>query len=198
MAYPAIEAPSGLVPVNRLDGMPYAGATRQFKVASGYNTSIFNGDAVKVDGTTGTVVREAADAQMDVIGIFLGCSYTDPVLKYTIHSQYFPANTVASDIVAYVVDDPNVVFKVAIVSSGTTIGSMAQTDLGGNAQLIDNSGDAATGKSAVAVSDTTATTATLPVKVVGLVEETKDSSGGFTEALVKWNAGHQYSNTTGV
>jgi hypothetical protein len=198
MAYPAIEAPSGLVPVNRLDGMPYAGATRQLKVASGYNTSIFNGDAVKIDGSTGTVVREAADAQMDVIGIFVGCSYTDPVLKYTIHSQYLPANTVASDIVAYVVDDPNVVFKVAVVSSGTTIGSMAQTDLGGNAQLVDNSGDTATGKSSVAVLDSTATTATLPVKVVAFVEETKDSSGGFTEALVKWNAGHQYTNTTGV
>lgn len=198
MAYPAIEAPSGLVPVNRLDGMPYAGATRQMKVASGYNTSIFNGDAVKIDGSTGTVVREAADAQMDVIGIFVGCSYTDPVLKYTIHSQYLPANTVASDIVAYVVDDPNVVFKVAVVSGGTTIGSMAQTDLGGNAQLVDNSGDTATGKSSVAVLDATATSGTLPVKVVAFVEETKDSSGGYTEALVKWNAGHQYTNTTGV
>ena len=196
MAYPAVEAPSGLVPVNRTDGMPYAGAMRQYKIASGYATAIFNGDAVKI-GTAGTIERETADAQMDVVGVFMGCSYTDPVLKYTIHSQYYPSGIVADDIVAYVVADPNVVMKVAIVSSGTTISSYAQTALLGNAALVDNSGDTATGKSAVAIQDATATTASLPVKVIGLVEETKNSSGGYTEALVKWNAGHQFVSTTG-
>jgi len=196
MAYPAIEAPSGLVPVNRTDGMPYAGAMRQYKIASGYNTSIFNGDAVTI-GTGGTIEREPADAAMSPVGVFMGCSYTDPVLKYTIHSQYYPASTVADDIVAYVVSDPNVVMKVAVVSTGTTISSYAQSDLMGNAALVDNAGDTATGKSAIAVSETTATGATLPVKVIGLVEETKNSSGGYTEALVKWNAGHQFVSTTG-
>lgn len=196
MAYPAIEAPSGLVPVNRTDGMPYAGAMRQYKIASGYATAIFNGDAVKI-GTAGTIEREAADATMSVVGVFMGCSYTDPVLKYTIHSQYYPAGIVADDIVAYVVADPNVVMKVAVVTGGTTIGDLALTDLMGNGTLVDNAGDPATGKSAVALQDSTATGATLPVKVIGLVEETKNSSGGYTEALVKWNAGHQFVSTTG-
>ena len=35
-------------------------------------------------------------------------------------------------------------------------------------------------------------------KRTALVEETKNSSGGFTEALVKWNAGHAFANTTGI
>lgn len=197
MAYPTVEAPFGLVPVNRLDGLPYAGAMRTFKIASGYATSIFNGDAVKLV-TGGTIERDAADAAMTPVGVFMGCTYTDPVLGYKVHSQYFPASTAADDIEAIVVDDPNVLFKVAVVSSGTTIGSYAQTDLGANAALVDNAGSAATGKSAVAVSASSAVTATLPVRIVGLVEETKNSSGGYTEALVKWNAGHQYLNTTGV
>jgi len=197
MAYPTVAAPYGLVPVQRLDGLPFAGATRTYKIASGYNTSIFNGDAVKLV-TGGTIERDAADAAMTPIGVFLGCSYTDPVLGYKLFSQYFPANTVASDIEAVVVDDPNVLFKVAVVSSGTTIGDLAQTDIGANVAMVDNSGSAATGKSAIAVSDTSAQTATLPMRIVALVEETKNSSGGYTEALVKWNAGHQYNNTTGV
>ena len=52
--------------------------------------------------------------------------------------------------------------------------------------------------SASAISDTSATTATLPFRIVELVEETKNSSGGFTEAYVKWNAGHAFDNTTGI
>lgn len=197
MAYPTVAAPYGLVPVQRLDGLPYAGATRTYKIASGYNTSIFNGDAVKLV-TGGTIERDAADAAMTPVGVFMGCSYTDPVLGYKIFSQYYPANTVASDIEAVVCDDVNVVFKVAVVSSGTTIGDLAQTDLGANVAMVDNAGDSATGKSAIAASDTSATTATLPLRIIGFVEETKNSTGGYTEALVKWNAGHQFNNTTGV
>ena len=197
MAYPAVEAPYGLVPVNRIDGMPYAGSMRTFKIASAYNTSIFAGDAVTLV-TGGTIERDPFDAAMQPVGVFMGCTYTDPVLGYKIHSQYFPANLVASDIEALVVDDPNVLFKVAVVSSGTTIGDLSQIDLGANVAGVDNAGDTATGRSACAISDTSATTNTLPFRIVELVEETKNSSGGYTEALVKFNAGHQYNNTTGV
>ncbi len=197
MAYPAVSAPYGLVPVNRVDGLPYAGATRNFKIASGYNTSIFKGDAVALV-TGGTVQRDTFDAAMTPVGVFMGCSYTDPVLKYKIFSNYYPADTVASDIEAVVVDDPNVIFKVAVVSSGTTIGDLAITDIGANVAGVNNTGSTATGNSACAISDTSATTATLPFRIIGLVEETKNASGGYTEALVKWNAGHQYNNTTGI
>jgi len=197
MAFPTIEAPYGLRPVKLVSGSPYNGVTRQYPIASGYNTSIFNGDAVTLV-TAGTVERDAADAAMTPIGIFLGCSYTDPNTKQKLFSQYYPAGTVASDIMAVVVDATDVLFKVAVVSSGTTIGDLAQTDVGANAALVDNAGDTASGNSRVAISDTSATTATLPVRIVELVQETKNASGGFTEALVKWNAGHQFNNTTGI
>jgi hypothetical protein len=197
MAYPAVSGPYGLVPVKLLSGTPYAGVTRHFKIASGYATSIFNGDAVKLV-TGGTVERDDFDAAMTPVGVFVGCSYTDPTLGYKLFSQYYPASTVASDIEAYVVDDTNVLFKVAVVSSGTTIGDLAQTDIGANVAGVNNAGDSTTGKSLCAISDTSATTNTLPFRIVGLVEETKNTSGGYTEAYVKWNAGHQYNNTTGV
>jgi len=197
MAYPTVSAPYGLVPVKMVSGTPYAGVTRQYTIASGYNTNIFNGDAVKLV-TAGTVERDTADAAMTPIGIFLGCTYTDPNSKQKLFSQYWPAGTVASDAKAYVCDATDVLFKVAVVSSGTTIGDLALTDLGANVAAVDNTGSTATGNSACAISDTSATTDTLPFRIVELVAETKNSSGGYTEALVKWNAGHQMDNTTGV
>ena len=95
-------------------------------------------------------------------------------------------------------DATNVLFKAAVVSSGTTIGDLAITDIGANVAGVDNTGSTVTGNSKSAISDSSATTNTLPFRIVDLVEETKNSSGGFTEALVKWNAGHLFDNTTGV
>jgi hypothetical protein len=201
MAYPTVSGPSGLVPVKLVSGVPFVGVTRQYSIASAYNTSIFSGDAVQLL-TGGTISRDTADAAMTPIGVFLGCTYTDPSLNYQLFSQYYPANTVASDIMAYVADGTDVLFKVAVLSSaaGATpvIGDLAITDLGANVGMINNAGDTATGNSRCGISDTTATTNTLPLRIVELVEETKNSSGGFTEALVKWNAGHQMNNLTGV
>ena len=197
MAYPTIEAPYGLVPVKLLSGVPFVGITRHYSIASNYATSIFNGDAVKLV-TGGTVERDTADAAMTPIGVFLGCTFTDPSTQQVTFKQYYPASTVASDIQAYVADGTDILFKVAVVSSGTTIGDLAITDIGANVAGVDNAGSTITGNSQIAISDTSATTNSLPFRIVDLVEETKNSSGGFTEALVKWNAGHAFNNLTGI
>jgi len=128
----------------------------------------------------------------------MGCTFTDPNTSQLTFKQYYPASTVASDIMAYVCDATDVLFKAAVVSSGTTIGDLAITDIGANVAGVDNTGSTVTGNSKSAISDTSATTNTLPFRIVALVEETKNSSGGYTEAYVKWNAGHQFDNTTGV
>ena len=197
MAYPTVDAPYGLKPVKMISGTPYAGVTRQYSIASAYNTNIFYGDAVKLV-TAGTIERDTADAAMISIGIFMGCTYTDPGTSQITFKQYWPASTVASDALAYVVDATDVLFKAAVVSSGTTIGDLAITDLGANIAGVDNTGSTTTGNSKIAILDTSATTNTLPFRIVELVAETKNSSGGFTEALVKWNAGHLMNNTTGI
>ena len=129
MAYPTIDGPYGLRPVKMLDNSPYNGATRLYRIASAYNTNIFYGDVVKLV-TGGTVERDTADAAMTPIGVFMGCTFTDPGTSQPTFKQYWPASTVASDAMAYVVDDPNVLFKVAVVSSGTTMSSLAITDIG--------------------------------------------------------------------
>lgn len=197
MAYPTVSGPYGLAPVKLLSGAPFVGVTRQYGIASGYATSIFYGDAVKLV-TGGTIERDTFDAAMTPIGVFLGVTYTDPGTSQPIFRQSFPASTAAADIQAYVVDATDVLFKAAVLSSGTTVGDYALTDIGANCAGVDNTGDSVTGNSRGGLNDTSATTNTLPFRIVGLVDETKNSTGGYTEAYVKWNAGHQFNNLTGV
>jgi len=206
MAYPTVNAPYGLIPINLVGGQVFAGATRQIPIASAYDTNIFFGDVVKLV-TGGTLEKDAGTTTATPVGVFLGCSYTDPTFG-KVFRQYYPADTAASDIMAYVCDDPDQLFKVAVVSSGVTIGDLARTDVGANVALVQNAGSTATGNSKVAISDTSATTATLPIRIIDLVPETVNASGGYTEAVVKWNApnvssqtvanGHQYLNPTGI
>jgi len=197
MAYPTVDKPYGLKPINLIGGQVYAGSTRLMAVASGEGTSIFYGDAVKLSG--GYITRDPADSAMTPVGVFMGCTFTDPNTNQKVFKQYFPAGTVASDIQAYVVDDPDALFKVAVVSSGTTMSGVTQVAVGLNAALVDNTGSTITGDSAVAISATTAATNTLPVRVVDVVPDTRNSLGSYTEVIVKWNFGmHQYENATGA
>lgn len=223
MAYPTVSAPYGLKPVNLIGGQVFAGATRQIKIASGYASNIFYGDVVRIS-SDGVIVKETGTTTVTdtgIVGVFLGCSYTNPTTKQWLQAQYWPTGTVASDAVAYVADDPDQLFQVAAVSSGTTIAFYGQTVIGNNVSLVQNSGSTTTGDSAVAIDGSAAaTTASLPVRIIAGVPETANSSGNFCEFIVKWNApymsatttfsdpdytttvtvkgGHQYLNPTGV
>jgi hypothetical protein len=198
MAYPTVSAPYGLKPVNRIDGMPYAGAIRQIPVAAGFATAIFNGDTVQVD-STGYLVLSSTTNSGAVVGVCLGGQYVNSSGQ-TVQGQYLPAliSTSTNLAYAYVVDDPMALFKVAVVSSGTTMSSAGRTVVGTNLALVLNAGNTTTGDSAFAVTLTGAgTTATIPIRVIDVVPETATAADTYTELLVKINT-HQYNNTTGV
>lgn len=174
-----VTAPYGLKPINLIGGQVFAGSTRMYPIQYGYATNIFNGDFVKV--VRGSVTRAAIGATTSsnaVTGVFVGCSYTDPVTKNKRFSQYWPASTLAGDAVAYVVDDPDTVFKAAVCSATTVMASGAYALVGTNLSMIDNaSGNVNTGNSKNAIlapNDTPATTI-LPVRCVGVVPETSIS-----------------------
>lgn len=199
MAYPTVSAPYGLLPINLIGGQVFAGSTRLIPIASGNATAIFYGDVVKLN-SDGVLEKDTGTTTATPVGVFLGCTYTDPVYGKTFRQSY-PGSVVASDIQAYVCDDPDALFKVAVVSSGTTIGYVTRTAVGNNAALVQNAGNTITGNSKVAVDDNTATTNTLPVRIIDVVPETAQAGnpGNYTEVIVKWNAGmHQYLNPTGV
>jgi hypothetical protein len=199
MAYPAIEAPYGLLPINLIGGQVFAGSTRQIPIAVNSATAIFYGDVVKLN-SDGTLDKDTGTSAATPVGVFLGCTYVDPTFGLTFR-QYYPGTTNINGITAYVLDDPDALFKVAVVSSGTTMSFMNRTSVGNNAVLVQNSGQTSTGNSRVAVSSTTATTSTWPVRVIDVIPDTARAGnpGSYTEVIVKWNQGmHQYLNPTGV
>lgn len=178
MAYPSVDAPYGLKPINLIGGQVFSGSTRMYPIQYGYATNIFNGDFVVL--SRGFVTRAAIGATTSsnaVTGVFLGCSFTNPVTKQKTFSQFWPTGTLAGDAVAYVCDDPDTVFKAVVCSATTVLASGAKALVGTNLSMIDNAAVAsslATGNSANAVLAPTATpvTSILPVRCVGLVEET--------------------------
>ena len=196
MAYPTVSAPYGLKPVNLIGGQVYAGSTRLLKIASAYAANIFYGDVVKLV-STGTIEKDTGTITGTPVGVFMGCTYTDPSSKQPRWSQYWPTGTVASDAQAYVVDDPDVLFKVAAVSSGTTVAFYGQTVIGTNAALVQNSGSTNTGDSAVAIDGSSAAaTASLPIRIIAGVPDTANAAGDFCEFICKWNAPYAVSTTT--
>lgn len=178
MAYPTIDAPYGLKPINLIGGQVFAGSTRQLPIQYNYGTNIFYGDFVVL--SRGFITRAAVSTgtgSNQVTGIFLGCTYTNPLTKQKQFSQYWPASTLAGDAAAYVVDDPDTVFRAVVCSATTVVASGAIAMIGTNLSMVNNASVASSltsGNSANAVLAPTATpvTSILPVRCVGVVPDT--------------------------
>ena len=226
MAYPTVDKPYGLKPINLIGGQVFAGATRQLVIANtsgtGYNTNIFYGDVVQIDTSgSGTIVKDTGTSTANPVGVFMGCQYISAVTGQLTFSQYYPASLAVksgTDILAFVADDPDQLFKAVLVAgttaddttSGLLPAYLGRTMIGSNAQLVQNAGSTVTGDSKVGVYTAAGatTTATLPLRIIDVVPDTANSSGNFCELIVKWNApnvtgqtvagGHQYLNPTGV
>jgi hypothetical protein len=188
MAYPIVDAPYGLKPINLIGGQVFAGSTREYAIPYDYTTAMFYGDFVSLN--RGGVNRRAVTTGTvgTVTGIFLGCSYTNPVTKQKTFSQFWPGSLAAGDGVAIICDDPDTVFKVAVCSATTVIASISEAMIGQNAAMINNAaGNVNTGNSTNALQANSgngapATTAALPMRVVGVVGETAQVSSVLASA----------------
>ena len=192
MAYPSVNAPYGFVPINRLDGMAYAGAIRQFPVTQA--GAMYFGDLIELDvgGIVGTSTSLTGGAK---IGVFVGCQYTN-TQGQTVQAQSYPGSAAATNAIAYVVDDPYAVFKVAVTDSGGDISYVTQAAVGTNVTALAGTPNSLSGNSGSSILDTSpANTNTFPLRVVAGVPET-ETVDGFTEVIVKINL-HQYNTILG-
>ena len=203
MAYPTINSPYGFEPVNRYDGIPYAGATLQIPIASSYNTPIYNGSSVKIVAG-GTLELSGTTTSGTIIGVFMGVQYVNSTGQ-TVQAQYYPGTSV-TNAVAYVVVDASAEFKVALTVSGapTVVVGANATIVGTNIAEIQNGvGSATTGNSqasCVIPANGAGSTTSLPWRVVAVVPDTAYTSGStvlYPEVLVKIN-NPQLTALTGV
>ena len=199
----AVAAPYGLRAVNHLGGTPYAGSTRMYPIASGLATNIYYGDVVNVQATgfltqntTTGAVGAGTQFVAGTVGVFVGCTFSDPISGNVTFRQNWPTGTVTPDAVAYVVDDPAAIFQ--IQANGT----LAQAALGACGFLIvqaTGTGNLLSGNSTTALNNGVVQTAAA-FKIVGFVDSPTSTVGdAFTDVLVKFNpAAHAYTSGTGI
>jgi hypothetical protein len=196
-------APYGLRPINRTDGMPYAGATSQFLIdpTSGAGTNLFYGQVVIIDANGYIALSTATGADLTTNnlggsslggwGVFVGCSFVNAqgIQQY---AQYYPSGTTGV-VTAYVIVDPNVTFQAQLD------GQVTQAALGANtffaAAQSTSTGNTRTGNSTSALESTVVTTAAA-FKIIGFASPLTDT---YTEVFVKFNPGaHAYTNAVGI
>ena len=165
-----VDAAFGFVPIRHMSGN--APRTNKYTIASELAENIFKGDLVIVIAA-GTLTPHTA-TETNNIGVFDGCSYTASDGSY-VYSEYWPSGTTATDIIAYVYDDPYTVFKVQ--SAGTT----AQTNIGNCADVVAGAGSTITGQSGFEISGTMAA-GIATCKILAL-HETPDNAFGATAVM---------------
>ena len=183
----------GLRPYRKLDGTPLVGAQNRYTIASSYATAIFQGDLV-IPVTGGNIERYPGNTSTAVVGVFNGCFYTDPTTQKPTFKNYYPGGVAASDITAFVVDDPDAVF---LVDADATF---ARADLFQNYSLTAVSGNTKTGNSLQQLDvGASGTNATFVVQAIDICQDPDNSStsGANANILVRIN-NHFFRSGTGI
>ena len=206
-----VDRPSGFKPVRHLNGSPYNGQFQYFLIPSGDSVACFVGDVVKGGGTSGaagvvvagmdcegmpTCARDtSATTGQAIVGVVRGFlpDPTDLTKKHRVAS---------TNRVAMVITDPTVVYEAQEDADTTPI---AQASVGLNAAIATTAGNATTGISGMEIdSNTVETTATLPLKIIGLVkrpDNALNTGGAGTDNAkfeVVFNTGMYAPNVLGV
>ena len=189
-----INAKFGLRPIGKLGSAFNSTGTTEYDILTGTTGSIFTGDPVKMVNTGGIAVAAAGDL---LLGVFQGCRYTDSAGD-VIYSSHWPTTTASADAVAFVVDDPNALFEVQSAATG----SVVQTVVGLNADIVYTAGSTTTGRSNVDLSGTMAT-GTAQCRIIGFSNDPENNALGtgslstYVNMIVKINE-HSYAQAVGV
>ena len=183
----------GLRPYRKLDGTPLVGAQNRYTIASNHTTAIFQGDLV-IPLTAGNIDRHTANNSAAVIGVFNGCFYTDPTTSKPTFRNSYPGSIVASDITAFVIDDPDAVFLMDADAAFT------RADLYQNYSVSTGGGNTTTGISEVQLDvSVSGTNASFVIQAIDISQDpdNSDTTTANANVLVRINK-HFYRNGTGV
>jgi hypothetical protein len=183
----------GLRPYRKLDGTPLVGAQNRYTIASGYATAIYQGDLV-IPVAAGNIERHTAGNSTPVVGVFNGVFYTDPTTQKPTYKNFYPGSIAASDITAFVVDDPDAVFLVDADEAFT------RADLFANYSVTNTTGVTQTGISKVQLDvSATGTAGTFVVQAIDISQDPDNSDTSVSNAniLVRIN-NHFFRSGTGI
>jgi len=192
--------PSGFTPTQYLSGAPWNGQARTYSIAASYGVALYIGDPVISSGTAdanGVPGIALAAATGAIRGVIVGLGKYEGLMANpsNLDITYRPASDPAVWY-AMVVDDPSVIFELQEQSNGTPLAA-AQVGLNQVPILAAGNGFVSGWQLASASGATPATTATLPLRLMGLVRETDNAFGAYAKWLVKINV-HELGTGTGA
>ena len=189
-----IDAAFGMRPVAKVGSAP-GGTTGTTKYSIGDNqgTAIFTGDPVKYKNDGTVEVATNSDA---LVGVFMGCFYTDPTTKKPTFRNHFPASLSPGDAIAFVADDPDQLY---IAQQDSDSANIVAADLNLNANMIFGAGNTTTGNSGVEIdSSSKNTTATHQVRLIDFYDvPSNDATANNSILVVKIN-NHKMQGHTGT
>lgn len=192
------ETAFGLRPVGLVGSGANSTGVTEYEIASNNTNAIYNG-AIVVPLAAGVIDQagDTAGGTTQALGVLIGVQYHDSTQKKPVWLNYWPGSgSVSVDtnypVKALVADDPNQLFVVAadatLTDRATALATVfANASLGTSAR----SGSTDTGKSSAQLSvSSVATTATLPLRIVGLVDDdaNNDYASAGAHLLVRLNA----------
>ena len=181
-----VDAAFGFVPIRHLSASGSC-RTNKYTIASGLAENIFSGDLCIIDAN-GQITPHTA-TEVNNIGVFAGVSYTDSDGEY-IYKEYFASGTTGTNIIAYVYDDPFIVYKVQ------SAGSPAQTNIGNCADVVAGAGSTVSGRSGFEISGTMAS-GTATCKIMALYDAPENAFGANAVMEVLINE-HLYKDSAGI
>jgi len=182
----------GLKAIREAGNGPFNGAVNMYYHPASDSTALYIGDPVIKNGSADAagvpgIVRAAASSALTgaVVGFV-----PDGVVDI---AGFGAASTAYYVLVA---DDPNQEFEVQEDSVG---GALAAADIGLNADIVAGSGSAYTKRSGFQLDTSTkATTATLPLKILGLVQSPNNAIGNNAKIRVRINNHTEAPASTGI
>ncbi len=168
--------------------------TTMYEIASNYTTAIYQGDLVE-PLASGNIQKHGANTSDAVVGVFNGCFYTDPTTQKPTWKNYYPGSVTASDITAFIVDDPDAVFLVDADEAFT------RADLFKNYSVTNTTGVTQTGISKAQLDVSVSGTATtFAVQAIDISQDpdNSDTANANANVLVRLNNHFYKSGTTGL
>lgn len=170
---------------------------KAYTIASTYAANIFSGDPVKLVDA-GTIQLGTSDGSrtgtvdgVSLLGIFAGCEYTDATGKPTV-SNFWPTGITATNITAWVYDDPETLFDVQYNNPGTPGTDTVQTAVGEECDWVQTApgGSTSTGLSATLLTAIQSTSGQF--QITGFAKNVNDNlTDAYVVATVRINE-HQY------
>jgi hypothetical protein len=158
----------------------------QGTILTGYTSDIYTGQPVKM-GTDGTL--QAAAAGDAFIGIFAGCQYLPTGAQRPVITPSWPANTGATEIIAYYTMDPYLVYEIQ------ADGVVTQSEVGQQANISNAANSNGLGYSTCTMNAATAASGNYQLRVVGIANAINNSAGDAYTIVQVQIANHQYVAT---